>query len=486
MTSQPEDSVLPRERGDVSGSERVRRRWFRGAVGVDPSTGEVGPLDVVVDDETIQFIGRPVGAAVAGLPGPPDAARDASVIDVSGSLVLPALVDLDVTLPSEAAAATPAEAAAHLAREAAQGGVATVAVRPDPSEEAEDPLRFLRRVSEVQHALESLRRRAEGRPADHDSGARIETALRLRPLVPAWWIDGETVWSDLEACRQRGAAGVYLPSTPGLEPRRWPGLLRSVPVDLPIFASLADPTIDAPTATVHAGEWSARLGLAGRSATAEAAGVDRWRRLVEDQPDLAGRVVLWRLSTQRGLEALREIEGRAEQGSEAATGGDPLLRVTVSPSHVGLDESDAFPAALADPAGWRLDPPLRTAADRLALRAALFGERPLQSLWLASGHRWIPASQRDLTWEETPPGAQLLSVAFRVASAAALEEAATSGGWSVNPTSILPRLAAVASHGPGRLLGLPPGPAAGDPVARLLLARPEPGRGLLPIRVGRS
>jgi dihydroorotase len=201
----------------------------------------------------------------------------------------------------------------------------------------------------------------------------------------------------------------------------------------------ADAALDA-LGVAHDSPLATRLGLRGNPAASEEIGVARAVALCRST---RARVHLTHLGTRRGVDALAAAieEGLPITGSTAAR--SLLLDETT------LDDG-RYDTRL------RLHPPLRTAEDREALRAAVRAG----VLLLAADHQPRAPEEKEHEFERAVPGSAGLRSAFGAAMAAMGDLAA---------------VVSALADGPARLLDLPPrGWALVDPDARWEL-RPERG-----------
>jgi dihydroorotase len=144
---------------------------------------------------------------------------------------------------------------------------------------------------------------------------------------------------------------------------------------------------------MHEGARSASLGLAGRPAEAEEVIVAR---------DLAvaracgGRVHLCHLSSSRAVDLVRRAKAEG-------------VRVTaeVTPHHLVLTDEDLVTYDTMK----KMNPPLRTAEDRDALRAAL-ADGTIDAI--ATDHAPHAVEEKDLEFDQAPPGTTGLETALAV------------------------------------------------------------------------
>ncbi|MBZ5640918.1 MAG: dihydroorotase [Acidobacteriia bacterium] len=284
---------------------------------VDPAASVDEALDVLVEDGKIARI------------EPKIAARGADVLDVAGLVVCPGFIDLHVHLrePGQEWKETVATGTAA----AAAGGFAGVACMPNTV-----PPNDNRSVTEFILAQASAGAASRVYPIGCVTKAQKgEELAEMGDMVAA----GARAFSD-DGC----------PVASSLLMRR--ALEYSRIFDLPIIDHCEDSVLAA-GGVVHEGEVSTRLGLRGWPGVAEDLMVQRDLLLAEYT---GGHVHIAHLSTARGAEFVR----RAKKAKVAAT-------CEVTPHHLVLTD-----AAVADyDTDAKMNPPLRSEADRRALLKAL-------------------------------------------------------------------------------------------------------------------
>ena len=196
---------------------------------------------------------------------------------------------------------------------------------------------------------------------------------------------------------------------------------------------------------MHEGEMAAILGLPGIPAEAECIQIERDARLAR----LAGEPLhLFPLTTAEGVRALERLE---RDGAPVTAGTSPAY-FHLNDMAVGAYRSFA-----------RLDPPLRSEDDRLAVRAAV-AEGTIAVI--ASAHRPLGEDDKRLPFEEAAPGAigyeTLLPLSLALVRDGLLDLA---GLWRRLTTQ------------PARIFGLePPRLAVGAPADLVLFDPDEPWR----------
>ncbi len=326
--------------------------------------GEGEPVDVLVRDGLIAEIG-PDLVTLDDPDGPTE------VLDADGQVLLPGFVDLHTHLrePGREDAETIASGSAA----AALGGFTAVLAMPNT-----DP------VADNAVVVEHVRRRgAEVGLVDvHPVGA-VTLGLRGERLAEL-------------GTMAASSAGVRMFSDDGrcvLDPLIMRRALEYATGLGAVIAQHAEDHRLTAGAQAHEGMVASRLGLAGWPAAAEEVIVARDCALARD----AGAALhVCHVSSARTVEVLR-----------AAKAAGVRVTAEVAPHHLLLTD-----AALTgyDPV-YKVNPPLRTAADTSAMRAAL-AEGVLDCV--ATDHAPHAAQDKDCEWEAAPPGMLGLQTALAV------------------------------------------------------------------------
>jgi dihydroorotase len=304
---------------------------LRGGHAIDPASRLDGPADIVVR-------GRLVDEVVPGrVPNPPAGAR---VLDVSGLVVAPGLVDLHCHLrvPGQ----EHKETVASGTRAAARGGFTTICCMPNtlPPLDSPEIVRSLRATLAREAACDVRVIAAISRgQAGH---ALVDMRALAAEGVVAFSDDGKPVW---RAALLREA------------------LAEAARVGLPLTLHEEEPDL-AGRGVLHAGRTALALGLPGIPAGAEEAMIAR------DLDILAGLVAagagphlhVAHVTTAGGVELIRRAK-------------DAGLPVTaeVTPHHLTLTDELAARARDGRPydTSTKVNPPLRSAADVEAVREGL-------------------------------------------------------------------------------------------------------------------
>jgi dihydroorotase len=385
----------------------MRPLLLRGGRVIDPSRQTDGTADLLVAGGRIEAVGRNIPAA-----------PDAEVLDVTGKVVAPGLIDLHVHLrePGQEDVETVASGAAA----AAAGGFTAVCAMPntDPVTDNQAAVGFV-----VRQAIRAARARV------YPIGA-ISLGQEGRQLAEF----GEMVAAGAVAVSDDGRPVVssHLMRT-ALEYARTFGI--------PVADHCEDPTLSAGGA-MHEGLVSTRLGLKGIPAAAEEIMVARDLLLAELT---GGHIHLCHMSTRGSVELIRRAKERGIRVTAEAT-----------PHHFALthDRVEGYDT------NAKMNPPLREAADRDAIREGL---RDGTIDVIATDHAPHHYDAKEREFDQAPNGIIGLETALGVA----IRELVVPGLLS------LPELLARMSTIPARIFGLPGGTLAVGAPADLAVLDPD-------------
>ena len=291
---------------------------LRGGRVIDPASHTDAKLDLLVEDGRIAALGK--GLKNADL-----------LLDVSGCLILPGLIDLHTHLREPGFENK--ETLASGLEAAVRGGYTAVAAMPNTNPPPDNPHQILGLVQKA-------------------------TALGKSRLIPVGTITkgrlGENL-AEMGRLRQAGVVAVSDDGSPMASPEVFRRALQyATQFDLVVAEHSEDRSL-AGEGVMHEGAVSMRLGLPGIPAAAEVVAVARDLLLAEAT---GGRIHLMHLSTGRAVEMVRQAKARG-------------VRVTaeVTPHHLLLTDR-AVEEWGYNPC-TKVSPPLRTEPDRQFLLEGL-------------------------------------------------------------------------------------------------------------------
>lgn len=381
-------------------------RWIiKGGRVIDPANGIDAVLPVYIAD-----------GFVAGIGTQPDGFSESREIDATGLVVSPGFVDLCARLrePGQEHKGTIASETAA----AAAGGVTTLCCPPDT-----------RRIVDTSAVVNLIRERAE----------KVGKA-RVVPIgALTRGLEGKEL-SSMQSLRNAGCLAVSNARAPVeslLVLRR--ALEYAANCDLLVIVRPDEPSLSN-KGCVHDGAVGTRLGLPGIPASAETVAVAQTLVLAEQT---GARVHFGQLSTARAVAMVAEAQGRG-----VAVSADVAIH------HLHLTET----AAECFDANAHVLPPLRSEADRDALRAGL-ATGILAAI--CSDHQPHEPNAKLDAFPSTEPGMAsletLLPLTLRLVEAGVLD---------------LPAAIARLSCGPARIMGLPAGSLSVGAAADICLFDP--------------
>jgi len=338
--------------------ERERQVLLRGGTVLDATGARRG--DVLVRGEVV----AEVGSAGEPLRAP----AGATVLDSSGCLVAPGLVDLHAHLRQPGA--EEAETIETGSRAAALGGYTAVVAMPNTEPAADS-------AAVVRHVLELAKRACcDVRPA----GA-ITVGRQGKVLAPM---------------AEMAALGVRIFTDDGAGVQDAALMRRALEYGSALGAVIADHCEEASLVgqgVINEGEVSSLLGLPGRPAVSEEVMVLRDLALAR----LTGaRLHLLHLSTAAAVSAVR-----------AAKAAGLAVTAEVTPHHLVLTEEALRECGTV----FKVNPPLRTGADIVALRQGL-AEGTIDVI--ATDHAPHPPEAKDVGIVDAAPGMTGLETALAV------------------------------------------------------------------------
>ncbi|MBE0476520.1 MAG: dihydroorotase [Coriobacteriia bacterium] len=388
---------------------------LRGGRLVDPAEGLDAVADVLVGaDGAIAAVGDPAAEA-----GALEVPKGATVIECAEKVVLPGPVDVHVHLREPGR--EDEETVATGTRAAARGGFTAVCAMPNTDPAIDDG-------AAVRALLES---------AERDAAVRVHPvgALTRRRAGEALAEIGEMAATGAVAFTDDGS---WLASSRMMRM----AMDYTKRFGVPVLSHAEDPL--ARGGAVNEGEVSTLLGLPGWPSAAEETAVARDIRLCE----LTGcRLHVQHLSTAGSLELVRR----------AKAAGMPVT-CEVTPHHLFLDET-ALLQRRYDTA-LKMNPPLRTSADREALVAGLT-DGTVDCV--ATDHAPHAAHEKEMEFELAPYGVTGLETALPLLATRLVAPGTLS--WA--------DVARLLCHGPRSALGLPEVRLAAGFAADLTVFDPE-------------
>jgi dihydroorotase len=338
----------------------AERLFIEGGRVIDPASGVDGVRTVVVEDGRIAEVAERV-----------ERPRDARALDARGRWVTPGFVDLHAHLREPGQEYKETVATGALA--AVAGGFTTVCAMPNTKP-----------VNDTASVTELVLARA--------------AAAGLARVLPVGCISRGQGGEDLAEYGELKAAGCVAVSDDG-KPVVSSSLMRRAleyakAFGLPVAVHEEDPLLVG-KGVMHEGAASTRLGLKGIPGAAEDVMVLRDLALLELT---GGRLHVQHVSTAGAVRAIRDAKKRGLAVTAEAT-----------PHHLALTDEDL--AASSYSTDFKMNPPLRGAADVAALREGL-ADGTIDAV--ATDHAPHSAVEKDLEFDAALNGVVGLETAFPV------------------------------------------------------------------------
>jgi dihydroorotase len=391
-------------------SNDVNRIWIKGGHLIDPTSKTDGPRDLLIENGRIVAVDTKLNANP----------RDVQVIDATGLIVTPGLVDIHVHLrePGQSYKETIASGTAA----AAAGGFTSVAAMPNtiPVNDSVEITRWMQ-------------------APERDARARVY------PIGAATVGSLGATLTNYEALRDSGAVAVSDDGKPILGDEAMRAVLRAAAAaGLPVIQHAEDTRLTG-GCSMNAGPLAFRLGLRGMPVEAEAGIVARDIALLRELDDDRAHLHVAHLSTKRALDHVR-----------AARQSGLHVTCEVTPHHFVLTEEavDEYDTHA------KMNPPLRAVEDRDAMIEGLL-DGTIDCI--ATDHAPHAAHEKDQEFERAPNGITGLETSLGL-SLAVLHR---------RHGMPLLQMVALLSARPAALLGLAAGTLAVGATADVVLLAPE-------------
>lgn len=357
--------------------------YLRNGTLLQPATGLQTPGDLLLVDGLVH-------AMHTGQPGALDPAakhHNAQTTDCTGLTVAPGLIDAHVHLREPGQ--THKETIATGTLSAAAGGITTVVAMPNTTP-VTDSVHWL-------HFVQSPDR---------------NPAVRVLAMPAATVGSMGDVLTDFAALQQAGAVGFTDDGKPILHGSIMrEALVAAARLGLPISQHAEDTRLTV-GASMNAGPVSFRLGLRGMPIEAESNIVERDIRLLEDieqKEHLRPHLHVQHVSTARALQAIREAKSRGLHVTcEVAPHHIALTDEALEGNRTGSETTQTHPYDTR----CKMNPPLRSAADRDSCIAALLdGTVDI----LATDHAPHAPWEKNVEFERAPNGITGLETALGLA-----------------------------------------------------------------------
>lgn len=332
----------------------MSRLLLRGARLVDPASGHDGTTDVLIEDETVEEIGK------AG-------AKGADTIDCDGLVLAPGLVDLHAHLREPGR--EDAETVETGSRAAAVGGYTAICAMPntDPVADSAAVILEVRNLAEKAGLVDVLPAAAITKGL---AGEQLTEVGELAELGVRWFTDDGECVQSAQVMRM------------ALEYAR--------AFDVVISQHAQEATLSEGW-QMHEGHYSSLLGLRGAPAEAESVMVARDLLLAGLT---GGRLHVTHLSAGSSVTLVRDGKARGLR-----------LSADVTPHHLTFCDEDLQ----GYDTNLRVNPPLRSVEDRDALRAGL-ADGALDAV--ATDHAPHAVEDKEVEFDQARPGTTGLETAL--------------------------------------------------------------------------
>jgi dihydroorotase len=338
---------------------------IRGGHLIDPAAGIDGLKDILLKDGRVAEVAAPGKIKPSnGASGP-----DPQVLDATGLIVAPGLVDIHVHLREPGQGYK--ETIATGTRAAAAGGFTSVAAMPNTRPVNDSP--------EITRWMQAAERGA---------------LIRVFPIAAATRGSKGDAINDYAALKSAGAVAVTDDGAPILKDNIMrEALAAAARVGLSVIQHAEDTRLTE-GASMNAGPMAFKLGLRGMSTEAESGIVERDIRLITELRDARAHLHVAHTSTAAAIAAVRQARRNG-------------LRVTceVAPHHFLLTEESVGDYNT----NAKMNPPLRSAADRDAMIEAIL-DGVVDAI--ATDHAPHAIHEKEVEFEQAPNGITGLETAL--------------------------------------------------------------------------
>lgn len=379
---------------------------IKGGRVIDPASGKDGLYDIIIEDDKISEVGENITAAAD------------KVIDAAGCYVMPGLIDLHVHFREPGFEHKETIRTGALA--AARGGFTSVCPMPNTRPVVDN-------IDTLQYVIDK---------------AKDMTKVNILPIVAITAGQEGEFLTDIEKLHEVGAVAISEDGKSVMNARVYRQAMRlAAEVGIPVFAHCEDKNLVA-RGVMNAGIRAKQLGLYGIMNAVEDTIVARDILLAKNT---GARLHLCHCST---ADSVRMVELAKQEG----------LPVTaeVCPHHFTLTEDDID----GTDANYKMNPPVRTKADKDALIAGL--SKDIMDV-IATDHAPHHKNEKNLPFAEAPFGI----VGLETSVALTITELVDKG--HITPMQMAEKM----SYNPAKILGIDKGTLLPGKTADITIINPS-------------